>query len=369
MAYSTISKPSLYFNTKLYTGNGATSSAGSTARTLTGVGFQPDWVWVKERSNTEQHFLQDAVRGASKVLASNTTAAEADVLTGYSDGGINGFVSDGFTLGSGTGGNANNINTNNETYVAWNWKAGTTGSGNTTGSGTYKTYNYSVNTTAGFSIIKFQGNGTAGHTIPHHLGVAPDLVFLKNLGTTNNWYVWGSEATGIAANQQLELDNTTAAYNPNGNYHNDTRPTSSVITLGDDGGSNGNNNNIIIYAFASKKGYSKIGSYVGNGNVDGTFVYTGFKPAFVMLKEISNADNWLIMDNKRLGYNPRNELLFPNLSNAEQAHDRIDLVSNGFKMNNDDGSINTSGATYVYMAFAAEPLVANVGASIPATAR
>ena len=349
MAYTTINKSTDYFNTKLYTGNGSTNN-------ITGVGFQPDWTWIKNRSGTDSHSIYDAVRGVNKVIRSNTTGAE-----GTQTDGLTAFGTDGFTVGA-----AGSVNTNSNNFASWNWKAGTTGSGNTTGSGTYKTYNYSVNTTAGFSIIKFQGNGTAGHTIPHHLGVAPDLVFLKNLGTTNNWYVWGSEATGIAANKQLELDNNTAAYNPNGNYHNDTRPTSSVITLGDDGGSNGNNNNIIIYAFASKTGYSKIGSYIGNGNADGTFVYTGFRPSFVMNKKTDGAMDWHIWDNKRNSFNVIDKLVYPNLNNGEDTLTSLDFVSNGFKIRDNRNFLNQSGSPYMYMAFGQSIVGSN---NVPCTSR
>ena len=190
-------------------------------------------------------------------------------------------------------------------------------------------------------------------------------VKVKITKNTNNasqpWKCYFSEV----GNDKYLILNTTDTPSTSGFLYN-TTPTNSLFTISNDTGMNGSGNSIIAYCFAEKTGYSKFGSYVGNGNVNGTFVYTGFKPAFVMLKETSNADNWLIMDNKRLGYNPRNELLFPNLNNAEQAHDRVDLVSNGFKMNNDDGSINTSGATYIYMAFGQSLVGSN---NVPCTAR
>ena len=348
MAYTTINKSSDFFNTLLYTGNGS-------ARTVTGVGFQPDMFWIKNRSNAFSHLLGDTVRGGNYYLTPNSSAVQNNDIGTFAS------ASDGYSLSNDTSFNQNSAN-----IVGWNWKAASTGSGNTGGSGTYKTYTYSVDTTAGFSIIKFQGNGTAGHTIPHHLGVAPDLVFLKRLDNANNWYVWGSAATGIAANQQIELNNTTAAYNPGGNYHNDTRPSSTVITLGDDAGSNGNNNDIMIYAFASKKGYSKIGTYTGNGsNAEGTFVYTGFKPAFVMFKRTSGTGNWQLLDNKRLGYNPLNYTLYPNTNNTDQDEGDIYLLSNGFKLRGTGTDGNGDGSTYMYMAFGQSIVGSN---NIPATA-
>ena len=358
MAYTTINKHTDYFNTKLYTGNDATSHS------ITGVGHQPDLVWLKRRNGTNDHQLQDSVRGKSGsnyyYIQSNNNNAQS--VQGDNDG-VNTLGTDGFTVGHT---NSGAWNESGATYVAWNWKAGTTGSGYTSGSGTSKAYSYSVNTTAGFSIIKFQGNGTAGHTIPHHLGVAPDMVFLKNLDTTNNWYIWGSAKTGLDANQQVELNNNTAAYNPNGNYHNDTRPSSTVVTLGNDGGSNGNNNNIIIYAFASKTGYSKIGNYIGNGSTNGTFVYTGFAPSLVAYKNLTQTDEWFVKDNKRPGYNPT-DLMFWSASNAEVTNlDRMDIFSNGFKATTTDKGANASGNKYLYIAIGQSLVGSN---NVPCTAK
>ena len=349
MPYTTINKSTDYFNTKLYTGNGSTQS-------ITGVGFRPDFIWQKERSSTSYHVLTDAVRGNTKQLFSNVNAVEA-TDSNY----ITSFDSDGFGQGQN-----NDTNENSQTYVSWNWKAGTTGSGYTSGSGTSKAYSYSVNTTAGFSIIKFKGNGTAGHTIPHHLGVAPDLVILKRLDNANNWYIWGSAKTGLDANQQVELNNPTAAYNPGGNYHNDTRPSSTVVTLGDDAGSNGNDNDIIIYAFASKTGYMKIGHYTGNGSTDGTYVNTGFAPSLVAYKNLTQSDEWFVKDNKRPGYNPT-DLMFWSANNAEVTNlDRMDIFSNGFKATTTDKGANANGNKYLYIAIGQSLVGSN---NVPCTAR
>jgi len=358
-----INKPNTHFNTLLYTGDGATSTAGTTARTLTGVGFQPDLTWVKERSNTEQHFLQDAVRGASKVLASNTTTAEADVLTNYTDGGINGFVSDGFTLGSGTAGNANNINTNTETYVAWNWLASNTTASNTDGS---ITSTVSANTTSGFSIVSYTGTG-ANATIGHGLGVAPKFIIIKVRNADRYWAVQTSTGAGFEMNL-----NVTEAQTATSVYWNSTDPTSSVFSVGTNAATNLSGDDYIAYVFAPIKGFSKMGSYTGNGNADGPFVYTGFKPAFIMIKKTDSAtqnESWYIFDNKRSTFNPTDDALRANLSNAEISDWSafIEFLSNGVKIRNSDPSTNVDGSVYVYMAFAENPLVGTN--NIPATAR
>ena len=335
MAYTTVNKSSSFMNTKLYIGNGSTNN-------ITGVGFQPDMTWLKMTSNTDNHTLFDVVRGVTKRIFPNLTQAEGTEATS-----LTAFNTDGFTLGA--DGLANG---NTEDFASWNWKAGTAVSGNTGGSGSYKTYTGSVNTTSGFSIIKYTGNGTLGHTIPHHLGVAPSMMIIKiTAGDTSDWYVYHKSLgnTGI-----LFLSTANAASNSNA-YWNSTTPTSSAFTVGDQTGNNSNNNTFISYNFAEVPGFSKMGSYVGNGNADGTFVYTGFKPAFVMFKMTSEAQNWGIYDNKRVGYNEVKNVLFPNLSNAENTDlAPIDLLSNGFKMRRDASASdqnNKNGGSYIYMAF------------------
>jgi len=328
MAYASITKPSLYFNTKLYTGNGSTQS-------ITGVGFQPDWVWGKERTSTSSHFVFDAVRG-----------------------GLTSFDSDGFSTSSWGA-----INESGQTYTSWNWKANGAGSANTDGS---ITSTVSVNTTAGFSIVKYEASANA--TIGHGLGVKPAMVITKSRDDSTNWASWHKNLTGGNENDRYVNLNTNAAQDTYGNYWGTGGFTSSVFGVSNTGFHN-NSNSMIAYCFAEKKGYSKFGSYTGNGNADGAFVYTGFKPAMIIYKKSSGTENWFIHDNKRQGFNPENEILHPDLSNAEATVNRIDLLSNGFKATSSDGGINASGTTYIFMAFAEEPLVANVGASIPATAR
>ena len=353
MAYSTIPKPSVYFNTKLYTGNSSTNA-------ITGVGFQPDWVWIKNRGANDSHYLYDAVRGVTKSIYSNLTTAEATKSNG-----LTAFGTDGFTLG-----NEGDINGNGNNFVSWNWKCETGVSGTTTGSGSSRSYSGRVNTTAGISIINYAGNSTSGHTIPHNLGAVPKIVMLKNLGDTGDWIVHMGAIND--PEKVTSLNTTDAATNFNAGF-NTTTPTSSVFTLGNSVAVNDDNQQYIAYCFAEKKGYSKFGKYIGNGNADGTFVYTGFKPAFVMAKATTDSgQSWLTQDNKRNTFNLVTQRLFANLTNADSTNSDgggIDFVSNGFKIRTNDGSTNASGQTRIYMAFAEEPLVANVGQSIPATAR
>ena len=349
MAYASISKPSLHFNTKLYTGTGSSNA-------ITGVGFQPDWVWIKSRSDGLSHALFDVVRGVTKVLNSNATTAEytnADTLTA--------FGTDGFTVGSNTG-----VNANGQTRVAWNWKAGGTGSANTTG-----TINSTVsaNTTAGFSIVKYTGNNTSGATVGHGLGAVPKFMIMKELGGTNGWHVYHHSI----GNDNVAVLDQRAGYYTSNNFLNSTNPTSSIFTLGQNGGSNATTG-MIAYCFAEIKGFSKFGSYVGNNSTSGPFCYTGFKPAFVLHKRVTPSgtntdDSWVISDSTRNTTNPIGNYLFPSDANAEASTTFVDYYSNGFKFRIADNTTNNNGDTYIFAAFAEEPLVANVGESIPATAR
>jgi hypothetical protein len=343
MAYTTIPKSSAYFNTKLYTGNVSTNA-------ITGVGFQPDITWLKERDGTQDHYLYDAVRGVQNYLTPNLTTQEQANVTS-----LTAFNSDGFTLGSNTATNANN-----GLFASWNWKANGSGATNTAGS--INTTYTSANTTSGCSIITYTGNATAGATIGHGLGIKPSMVIIKNLAG-NDWIVY---TQALTANKILYL-NATSAENDNSVFFNDTEPTDSLITLGSISATNGSGA-MIAYCFSDVQGYSKQGSYIGNGNANGTFNYTGFKPAFVLTKNSSSGgSNWRIFDNQRLGYNVNNATLYPNLTNAEADETSLDLLSNGFKMRGTTNDLNGSGQTYVYMAFAEEPLVSTNGNA--ATAR
>ena len=350
MAYTTINNGSLFMNPKIYTGNG---SAGNS---ITGVNFQPDFTWIKDRDNTRNHVLTDAVRGVTKNIFSNTDGTEStDTST------LTAFNSDGFTLGNGTKVNGNSIN-----FASWNWKANGAGSSNTNGS---ITSTVSVNTTSGFSIVKWSGTA-ANATIGHGLGSVPKMIIIKNISDAYYWVVY-HQATGNTAYTRL---NTTDASSSSLNMFQNYTPTDDVFYVSSQGYVNGGGGNqMIAYCFADVQGFSKMGSYVGNGSADGTFVYTGFKPAFVMCKASSVGGSvgyaWSMFDNKRSSYNIERSQLEANTSDAQQtdASGDIDLLSNGFKFRSSASENNQSGATYIYMAFAEAPLVGTN--NIPANAR
>jgi hypothetical protein len=353
MAYTTIKKPSDYFNTITYTGN------GNDARGITGVGFQPDFVWSKNRDNgTRYHALTNVISGATKFLSSNATSAEQTDSTTYQS-----FDSDGFTVGT----NAN-TNENGSGIVSWNWLANGAGSANTDGS---ISSTVSVNTTSGFSIVSYTGT-EANATVGHGLGVAPKMIIVKRLNGTTDWAVGHQEAdTSNPWNKYLQLNDPTAPLDRA--VFNDTAPTNSVFSVGADILTNASAAPMIAYCFAEKQGYSKFGSYVGNGNADGTFVYTGFSPAFVMIKETNGSGAWRIYDSKRgqggdnIGGNYKNAII-ANTSAVEESattDNLIDSLSNGFKCRSIYNDTNGSGGTYIYIAFAEEPLVGDN----PCTAR
>ena len=339
MAYTTINKSTDHFNTVLYTGTGS-------AQSITGVGFRPDWVWGKNRSTTNYHDLEDVVRGATKRISSNATDAEATETVNFTS-----FDSDGFSVGTGA-----NVNGNGNNIVVWNWLAGGTGVANTDGS---VNCTQSLNATAGFSIFKWTGTGSGEVSIGHGLGTAPKMWFVKSL-SSGNWFVYTTVIDGSL--DYLHLNTTAAKADSSA-----TTATNSVIY----GVSNTNQaEDYICYAFKEVQGYSKFGSYIGNANADGTFIYTGFKPAFFLSKRSDATKDWHIIDNKRSTLNPTAKLLYPNLTDAEATPTSCDFLSNGIKLRTANSFLNETGGTYIYMAFAENPLVANVGANgVPATAR
>ena len=317
--YTTIDNPELYFQTVLYSGN-------STARDITLDGdenMQPDLVWIKERDDAINHYLTDSVRGAPKKLTSNTTSAESAGDSSW----INAFNSDGFSVG-----NEDNINDTGDTYVAWCWKE---------------------SATAGFDIVAYTGNGS-NRTISHSLSAVPKVVIVKYRSSTGAW-ITGHAGIDTTFNEYISL-NTTSAKLSDDNVFNDTAPTSSVFSLGTDSQTNQSSGTYIAYLWTSVQGFSAIGSYKGNGNANGTFVYTGFRPAFILVKPTSADGSWNIYDNKRLGYNDDNNQLYADLTNAEGTDDAA-LLSNGFKWTANTGDPNSSGRTYIYMAFAEAPFV------------
>ena len=351
MAYTTIDNPELYFQTKLYTGNSSTQSI-----TFDGSeNMQPDWVWSKARSQSDNAAIFDSVRGGQKQLRSNTTDSELTRTNAISS-----FDSDGFTMGS-----QPELNSNSVTYVAWNWKAG--GSASSNGNGSI-TSSVSANTTAGFSIVSYTGNGTAGATVGHGLGAVPQVLILKGRDQTENWTVYHEGLT--SNNYALRLNSNATEFSQTLSW-NDTTPTSSVFTLGGGAGTSDYTNrsgiNMIAYCFAEKQGYSKYGKYTGNGSSDGTFVYTGFRPAWILYKNTSTADNWFLHDNKRQGFNDDNELMFGDITQGESTVNRIRILSNGFKAIDSDKGVNQSGDTYIYLAIAESPFVNSNG--VPTNAR
>lgn len=340
MAYTTINKPNLHFNTVLYTGNGGTQS-------VTGVGFQPDLVWIKDRVATDYHWWTDAIRGATKTLHSNVATAETTQSTS-----LTAFGGSGFTLGSDA-----SVNRNGDTFVSWNWLGANTTVSNTLGT---ITSTVSANTTAGFSVLSYTGNGTSSPTFGHGLGVAPKFVIIKNRQATESWQVWLNNNIRL----QMNTTNTSLGTLP-------ISTSSTLITLPTfDGAWNTSAVTYIAYCFAPIKGYSSFGSYTGNGSTDGTFVYTGFKPAYLMIKQSSaSGEGWFILDNKRETINPMGTLLIANDAGADNTSQNpiLDFTSNGFKLRRTWSGVNGSGSTYIYAAFAEQPLVGTN--NIPATAR
>jgi len=356
MAYTTIDDPSVFFNTVLYTGN-------QQVRNITFGGNSDlalNWIWLKSRSSgyAGNHHVYDSVRGVQKHLRPNLASAEG--TNGGTDG-VTAFGSNGFTVGANTGSNENNI-----TYVGWGWKAGTsfTNDASSTSVGSIDSAG-SVNTDAGFSIITYTGTGSNA-TVAHGLGVAPTWILLRDRDSGDHDWFNFHKALGNGKYMRLNSDDAAATHST---IWNDTSPTSSVFSIGTNVNLNDNGNNFVAYCFAEKKGFSKFGSYIGNGNADGTFVYTGFKPAWIMYKNSeSGSSNWEITDNKRAGYNSANARLLANTNGAEDTGPRIDILSNGFKhRSSGNPESNKSGEVYVFMAFAESPFVTSTG--IPATAQ
>jgi len=329
MAYTTIDDPSEYFQTALYTGNGGDD------RAVTNDGnsnLQPDFLWFKTRSESGDHNLVDSVRGANKLYKSNEADAEETVSNG-----VQSFTSDGFTVNS-----RQPMNKNNVTYACWQWKE---------------------TATAGFDIVLYTGNGS-NRTISHSLSAVPSWMIVKNRSSGTGWQVYHGSLGGTKA---LELHNTGASFDGPARWNN-TAPTSSVFSIGTDSSVNTNTENYIAYLFAEKKGYSKFGSYAGNSNADGPFIFTGFKPAWVMVKTNTTTQSWQIYDNKRDSFNQITNTLFANENNAEATNNgKLDFLSNGFKLKDGDFATNKNGESYIFFAFAENPFVTSTG--VPTTAR
>jgi hypothetical protein len=353
MAYTTIDDPSQHFD--ILTRSGVYDSSGT--YDLTGLNFQPDFVWEKVRSVSGDHYLQNSSLTGKKMLKSNSNAAE------NTDGNIESYLSNGIQINRQYDWNSS------RTLVDWFWKAN---GGTTTNGGsddTVSTSTHQANTTAGFSIVTYSGTGTQGHTVAHGLGVAPEVIFLKARNKSQNWRVFHHK-TASDGTKRLILDQTNAQ--EDAAFLNDTAPSSTVFTLGaSDDAWNASDGTYVAYCFAPIKGYSKFGSYTGNGNADGSFIYTGFKPAWIMLKRTDSTNNWNIFDSKRDVDNQVGNVLYANLNNAEEAdasHSSAnDFLSNGFKLRETGNAVNGSGASYIYMAFAEHPFVSSKG--VPVMAR
>ena len=360
MAYTTIDNPELYFQCKIYTGNGSATHA------ITFDGdedMQPDLVWIKNRSSAENHALVDSVRGVGKQLLSNSHAAE------YSNANsVKAFNSDGFSVGdlSDTNGSGNNL-------VAWCWKAGTSFSNDAsaTSVGTLDSTG-SSSQTGGFSIVSYTSNGSSSQSVAHNLGAVPHMIISKNRDSSsssyNYWTVY-HHSNATANDKKFKLNTNDAVSSTN--EWGDTDPTSTVYSLhtSGDGTTNVSTDKMISYVFTGIQGFSKFGSYVGNGNANGTFVYLGFRPAFVIFKGTASNREWILADNKRDPINEVDAVLYGNAADAEGDSDMVDFLSNGFKLRHASGpgTINTNGETYIYMAFAEAPFVNSNG--VPCNAR
>ena len=359
-----INDPTAYFQTKTYTG-----SAGAQSITFDGnSNLQPDWIWIKARGATHGHVVTDTVRGISAgsapFLQPSATGVEIDGNGTTANRTLTSSNTNGFTLGQDA--YYTNFNNNSDTYVSWNWKAGGTASSNTDGS---ITSSVSANTTSGFSIVSYTGTGSVA-TVGHGLSSAPAMIIIKAREDVNSeaqhWIVYHQSlgnTSYIWLNRNIAKGTSALGWN-------DTSPTSNVFSLGNGWTPNNySGSNYIAYCFAEKQGYSKFGSYTGNGNADGTFVYTGFKPAFILIKQTNAVGAWYMWDNKRDTINPYQKYLIPNGTNVEYsgAERWLDSLSNGFKWRNTETAMNDSGATYIYMAIAENPFVTSTG--VPATAR
>ena len=348
MAYTTINKPTDYFTPNLHTGNGSTQS-------ITSLDFQPDLIWIKQRNAVQNHRLVDSVRGNTKEIFSDLTTAEQTLTNG-----ITAFNSNGFGLGS-----SNGYNQNAGTYASWNWKANGSGSSNTAGS---INSTVSVNTTSGFSIVSYTGNGTGNSTIGHGLGATPKFIIVKNLTTAQDWGTYSPSFVSASDPNVLYLGKTDAGQVATNVWGTSASFNNNTFTVGDWTGSNQSGSSFIAYCFAEKQGYSKFSKYQGNNSSDGTFLYFGFAPSFVMIKRNASGYNWYMFDKKRDTENTSsNKKDLDANNNSVEAQDRaFDWLSNGIKFKNNNAGTNASDE-YIYMAFAEAPLVGSN--NVPTTAR
>jgi hypothetical protein len=354
MAYTDIDDPSAFFQTALYTSTGSALSVVNTGNS----DLQPDLIWIKSRSEGQLNCLFNSSH-TGEFLSSNLVAA-----SDTSAGGVTSYNTDGFSIGT-LGG----INNGTNTHVAWQWKTGTAFSNDasSTSVGSIDSTG-SVNTTSGFSIISYTGNGSANQSVAHGLGATPKIILIKNRTTAGYWCMTNPRFVSVSDPNILYLQ-ITAAEADDTNINGTTAPSSTVFGVDDYGAVNTSGNAHIAYCFTPIKGYSSMGTYVGNASTNGTFVYTGMKPAWVMFRKAAGTGSWAIQDNKRTPFNVQQKALFANLADAESnsADNNVDFLSNGFKLKSDTANYNTNGDTYIYLAFAESPFVTSTG--IPATAR
>ena len=351
-AYTTIDDPSAYFKVQLYTGTG---SSHAVSFNDTDTNMQPDMVWIKQRSDTNDHNLFDAVRGTGKLIRPNGTNAEGDTSEG-----VKSFDSDGFTCGTNS-----SLNGSTSTYVAWCWKAGTTSGITTTGANITPSA-YSMNATSGISIIKYEGNGTDGTNTAHALGAVPHVIICKRLENSNYWAVYHHKNTSAPNTDYLVLNATDAT--SDAGIWKDSDPTSVYFRHDNSTSVNANGEDMVAYLFTSIQGFSKFGKYTGNVNADGVFIYLGFKPALFIVKETGNAEPWVMYDNRRGDYgnaNPNDQHLVASGTAVESSGTAIDFLSNGVKIRSNAGHLNEG--DYIYMAWAETPFVNSNG--VPCNAR
>jgi hypothetical protein len=345
MPTPTIPDGELFFNATTYTGNGGTLTVTNGAA---GQSFQPDFVWVKDRTTANGHTLSDSVRGAGKLLFSNATAAES----GNSGDLIQSFNSNGFTVNNTyLGGSNGTTNTNGNAYVGWQWKAGGAAVTNTAGTISSQV---SANTTSGFSVVTYTGTGSNA-TIGHGLGVAPRIVIVKDRDRVTDWPIMAQAANNGSGQLGWIRLNTTDPWSTTAILWNNTSPTSTVFSIGTYDYVNEPSSRYVAYCFSEVAGYSKFGSYTGNGSADGPFVYLGFRPKYVLCKRTNTTGDWVINDAARNPSNALNLWLYPNYSDAEATFTFCDFVSNGFKIRVGPTAMNNNGDSYIYMAFAENP--------------
>jgi len=348
-AYTTIDDPEAHFQVKLYSANNTAIGSGGLAVTLDGdTNMQPDLVWIKCRSASEEPVMTDSVRGVTKIIRPNDTYAESTASEG-----LNTFNSDGFTVG-----NSDQFNASGATYVAWCWKGGGSASANSVGS---ISSSVSANTTSGFGIATYTGSGSAD-TVGHGIGKVPQMIIAKRRDSTSHYMTY-HHTMGNANELYFNLTSTMSSA---ANTWNSTTPTTTVSSVATDA-NNTSTGTFVNYLFAPVQGFSKFATYRGNGSSSGAFVYTGFRPAFVLVKCRSQTANWVCNDDQREGYNPDNDPLYANTNGSEESDDNIDLLSNGFKCRTDHESFNADGQIYIYAAFAKAPFVNSNG--VPCNAR